>query len=261
MSTQPVPPPPGTPILSWAPYGRGAMTVGARTVSMSPVMSTRVSMAPVQVTRSMRGESGPAVTMAPVSMAPVTMSPVPAPPVTSRPPAPAAPRTARPPAPSAPRTAAPTTQYRTAGPQAAPRTVMPTAFETTTQRTAARRTHRPTQAERTAAQGARAAERGYPMPPPPPPGGRPGGPSRAGYPPQAGTRPRAPFDPLAIVAIIASFFFGPVGLLLAITSIGRARRSGASIALSLIALLVGVAMTTSQLGLTGMLGDLTTILP
>ena len=40
MSTQPVPLPPGTPILSWAPYGRGATTVVVRTVSMSPVMST-----------------------------------------------------------------------------------------------------------------------------------------------------------------------------------------------------------------------------
>ena len=257
MSTPPVPPPPGTPILSWAPYGRGATTVVVRTVPMSPVMSTRVSMAPVQVTRSMRGESGPAVTMAPVSMSPVTMSPVPAPPMpTPAPPVRTAPRTARPPAPTAPRTAAPSTRYRTAEPQAAPRTAAPTAFESTTQRTAARRTHRPTQAERTAARGARAAARGLPMPPPPPPR-----PSTTGYPRPVPVESRVPFDPLAIVAIIASFFFGPVGLFLAITSIGRARKSGASIALSVIALLVGVAMTTSQFGLAGMLGDLGNILP
>ena len=54
-----------------------------------------------------------------------------------------------------------------------------------------------------------------------------------------------PFDPLAIVAIIASFFFGPVGLFLAFSSLGRARKNGVSPALSVIALLVGIVATGS----------------
>lgn len=62
------------------------------------------------------------------------------------------------------------------------------------------------------------------------------------------TQSRAPFDPLAIVAIIASFFFGPVGLFLAFSSLGRARKNGASPALSLIALMVGLVATAMLMG-------------
>lgn len=240
----------GTRALSWAPYGRGAMTASARTVSMSPVMPTRISMAPVQVKRSMAGADGAGITMAPVSIAPVTMSPVP----------PAPPAPARP-VPSAPRTSAPSTRYRSGAPTAGPQSAHVSVVESATSRAAARRTARPT-AERTAARGGRPATRGVPMPPPPAPGARPrpGVPSTAGYPRPTPAAQSLPFDPFAIVAIIAAFFYGPLGLLLAITSIGRARKNRVSVALSVVALLVAVAMTTFQFGLGSVLGGLAGVL-
>jgi threonine/homoserine/homoserine lactone efflux protein len=85
-------------------------------------------------------------------------------------------------------------------------------------------------------------------------------PPTAGYPRPTSASPSLPFDPLAIVAIIAAFFFGPVALLMAITSIGRARKNGVSAALSVVALLVAVAMTTFQLGLGSILDNLMSVI-
>ncbi len=56
---------------------------------------------------------------------------------------------------------------------------------------------------------------------------------------------------MALGALIAAFFFGPLGVLLALASIGRARKNQVSVTVSVIALLVAIVMTAVTLGAVG----------
>lgn len=60
---------------------------------------------------------------------------------------------------------------------------------------------------------------------------------------------RLPFEPLAFVAILVSFFFAPFGLALAFASLSRAGKTGARRGLSVLAILVAGVATLVNFGI------------
>ncbi|MDO8106016.1 hypothetical protein Q6348_02265 [Isoptericola sp. b441] len=246
------------PRMSWAPYGR-VPAPGPRSVvvSMSPVTSERVSMAPLQLAR--RFEAGGAQG----SRARATPRSAPRSPATQ-----AAPRAT----PVPERYRAPAAPPRVGGAPGAPAAVSGAdwaqqaerwvpGLEQTVQRwlpgaEQAVRRWAP-EVEQRVRRRAPELVRRLDQAGPPPPGdrGAPGGPWR----PPVQARPSGftlPFDPLAVVAIVLAFLFPPLGVVVALISLNRARQNDVSPALSVIALLVAIGMNLVAFGGLAALGGL-----